>query len=149
MNGALRTVRAFFPGVEKVVDAKRAAMIEVTGKDATAKGVKNHEACAMAVACKRKFNLDGVIISRSTAYLVKGKSARRFKLPPATSREVVSFDRGGGFQPGTYQLSAVGEWAKLGHQQGSRKRTAGNGTPKRFRHITANIRSVLGGADPD
>lgn len=146
---ALRTVKSFFPGATKVVDAKRPATIEVTRKDATTKGVKNHAECAMAVACKRKFNLDGVIISRSVAYLVKGKNARRFKLPPATAKEVVSFDRGGGFEPGTYQLSAVGDWAKLGHQQGSAKRTIGNGQPKRFRHITANIRSVLGGAEPD
>ena len=149
MSSALLTVKAFFPGVEKVVDAKRAAMIEVSAKDATAKGVKNHEACAMAVACKRKFNLDGVIISRSVAYLVKGKQARRFKLPPGTAKEVVSFDRGGGFAPGTYQLSAVGEWAQLGKRQGSNRRTPGNGHPKKFRHITTGIRSVLGGADPD
>lgn len=57
MSSALKTVKAFFPGVERVVDAKRNAMIEVSAKDNTAKGVKNHEACAMAVACKRKFNL--------------------------------------------------------------------------------------------
>lgn len=147
--GALNTVQKFFPQVKKVVDANEPADIEVTTKDATLKGVKNHESCAMAVACKRKFHLDGVIISRSTAYLIKGRQARRFKLPPATAKEVVSFDRGGGFAPGTYRLSAVGDWAKLGRRQGSNKRETGNGTKKRFRHLTTDIRTVLGGADPD
>lgn len=151
MGDALSTVRKFFPGVTKVVDAIKPADIEVLLSDATTKGVKNHEHCAMAVACKRKFHLDGVIISRSTAYLVKGKQARRFKLPPATAKEIVSFDRGGGFAPGTYRLSAVGDWAKLGRQQGSNKpkQTNGSGTKERFRHITTDIRTVLGGSDPD
>lgn len=149
-RGALGTVQKFFPQVRKVIDADTPADIEVTLQDATAKGVKNHESCAMAVACKRRFHLDGVIISRSTAYLVKGKQARRFKLPPGTAKEVVSFDRGGGFAPGTYRLSAVGDWAKLGRQQGSAKSTRGNGQNKdRFRHLTTDIRTVLGGADPD
>jgi hypothetical protein len=146
---ALNTVQKFFPGVKKVVDADKPADIEVTISDATTKGIKNHEACAMAVACKRKYNLDGVIISRSTAYLVKGNQARRFKLPPATAKEVVSFDRGGGFAPGVYRLSAVGDWAKLGRKQGSDKPRTGNGIKERFRHLTTDIRTVLGGADPD
>lgn len=150
MSNALSTVQKFFPQVKKVVDADKPADIEVTTADATAKGVKNHEACAMAVACKRKFHLDGVVISRSTAYLVRGNRARRFKLPPATAKEVVSFDRGGGFAPGTYRLSAVGDWAKLGRQQGSTNtRPAPSGRVKQFRHLTTNIRTVLGGHDPD
>lgn len=148
--GALNLVQKFFPGVEDVVDAVRPTVIEVTLKDANAKAMKNHEACALAVACKRKFNLDGVIISRSTAYLVKGKKARRFKLAPSTSREIVSFDRGAGFQPGTYVLSAVPELARLGRRQGSdRDKRTGNGHKKQFRHVTANIRTVLGGPKPD
>lgn len=147
---ALSTVKKFFPQVKKVVGADTPADIEVTTQDATPKGIKNHETCAMAVACKRKFHLDGVIISRSTAYLVKGRQARRFKLPPATAKEIVSFDRGGGFAPGTYRLSAVGDWAKLGRRQGSdRPSASGNGSKQRFRHLTTDIRTVLGGADPD
>jgi hypothetical protein len=148
---ALSTVQKFFPQVKKVTDATEPADIEVLLADAKPKGVKHHEACAMAVACKRKFNLDGVVISRSTAYLVKGNKARRFKLPPATAKEIVSFDRGGGFAPGTYRLSAVGNWAKLGRQQGSdkSKRRDSDGSKKKFRHITTGIRTVLGGHDPD
>lgn len=146
---ALKVVQQFFPGVTEVVDALRPAIIEVQAKDGTVKGVKNHAECALAVACKRSMHLDGVIIARSVAYLVKGKKARRFQLPPATAREVTSFDRGAGFEPGRYLLSAIGENKKLGHRQGSDKGKPGNGKPKRFRHVTANIRTVLGGVDPD
>ena len=89
---AINIVKKFFPNVTRVVDASRNASIEVTTKDSQSKAVKDHNDCAMAVACKRKFHLDGVIISRTTAYLVKGTQARRFKLPSSVSREIVSFD---------------------------------------------------------
>lgn len=146
---ALNTVRKFFPGVEVVTDATRPAKIEVMASDANPRAAKNHEACALAIACKRQMNLDGVIISRSIAYLVKGKKARRFQLPPATSREIVSFDRGAGFQPGVYLLSKITANKRMGQRQGSDRRTPGNGKPKQFRHITANVRTVLGGAKPE
>ena len=64
-NGALGIVRKFFPHVAAVHDALTNTQIEVTKADASSRAVKNHNACAMAVACKRKFKLDGVIISRS------------------------------------------------------------------------------------
>lgn len=148
-NSALSTVQKFFPGVRRVVDADRGAKIEVMPADSTSRGIKNHEACALAVACKRQMNLDGVIISRSKAYLVKGRVARRFNLSPSASREVVSFDRGAGFAPGEYLLSPIGPKARLGVRQGSGKdQSTGNGPNKKFRHLTANVRTVLGGQQP-
>lgn len=146
---ALKVVQKFFPKVQSIVDANRNALIEVTAKDASSRAVKDHSGCAMAVACKRKFHLDGVIISRSVAYLVKGKQARRFKLPESVSREVVSFDRGSGFAPGKYELAKVPPCAILGARPENRPRSDRNTQPKRKRHITTNVRSVLGGKKPD
>jgi hypothetical protein len=100
----------------------------------------------MAVACKRKFHLDGVIISRTKAYLVKGKKARRFDLPETVSREIVSFDRGAGFSPGRYELAKVSPENRLGSRTKRKKDTAiRDNEPKRKRHITTNVRTVLGG----
>ncbi len=147
----LNVVRRFFPQVTSVVDATHNAAIEVTAKDASSKAVKDHNGCAMAVACKRKFHLDGVIISRSVAYLVKGKQARRFKLPESVSREVVSFDRGASFAPVKYTLSAVPDSGKMNARTGRVDKRTGTGpsVPKRFRHLTAHVRSVLGGVKPE
>jgi hypothetical protein len=147
MSTALNTVKKFFPKVKSVVDATTPTLIEVTKKDTESKAVKNHSACAMAVACKRKFKLDGVIVSRSIAYLIKGNKARRFLLPASVSREIVSFDRGAGFQPGTYQLERVTKSLQLGpgHPQKIKNRDA---KIKQFRHITTHARSVLGGQQP-
>lgn len=147
MATALQVVRKFFSNVKSVVDAKRNATIEVTKADETNSKKKSHKTCAMAVACKRKFKLDGVIISVNRAYLVKGTQARRFTLPESVSREVTSFDRGGGFEPGEYELAKVPETSRL-----DKPKNKGNGhgdgpRPERERkhiHKTGGIRISLG-----
>lgn len=146
----LNVVQRFFPKVEQVIDANYRALIDVTQKDASSKAIKDHTGCAMAIACKRKFHLDGVIISRSVAYLIKGTRARRFKVPESISREVVSFDRGSGFTPGKYELAAVPNSMKQGYREGKPERPAKrDGKPSRPRHLTTNVRSVLGGQRPE
>lgn len=144
----LKIVQKFFPKVKTVVDASHKALIEVSKEDTKSKGIKDHNNCAMAVACKRKFKLDGVIISRSVAYLIKGTQARRFKVPESVSREVVSFDRGAGFSPGKYELSAVPPSDKKSRETG-RDRGNRHMKLKRKRHMTINVRSVLGGEEPE
>ncbi len=150
MPSALKIVRHFFPKVAKVVDAKRPAEIEVLPEDCKSKGTLNHTTCALAVACKRVFHVEGVIISRSTAYLIKRDQARRFHIPGSVSRELASFDRGGGFAPGRYSLSAVSPARRLGSTGRRRGGKSGKETgqgDKRFRHITTGIRTVLSGAE--
>jgi hypothetical protein len=145
---ALHNVRKFFPKVTRVTDATKGLEIEVTKQDDKVSRRSDHAGCAMAVACKRKFNLDGVIISRSIAYLVKGDEAIRYDVPEAVSREIVSFDRGGGFDPGAYVLDKP--YYKLGHSHGNggvNKHTHSGGMAKRFHHVTNNIRTDLNRKD--
>jgi len=105
MPTSLAIVKKFFPNVSTVSDAKKTVRVEVTKKDSNSSTVKNHKGCAMAVACKRTFDLSGVVISRDRAYLVTGEKAVRYALPESVSREVVSFDRNAGFAEGTHQNS--------------------------------------------
>lgn len=146
---AINTVRKFFPKVVRVVDATTNALIDVTESDVAKSKKKNHKECAMAVACKRKFKLDGVIISKSVAYLVKGNRARRFKVGEAIVREVVSFDRGAGFSPGKYSLRApspldqMGARAKRRGANNTSRKHAGEDIKKRFVHKTGNVRVEL------
>jgi hypothetical protein len=145
MPRALEVVRKFFPEVKEVTDGKKAIVIEVTGADERNATKRAHKTCAMAVACKRKLNLDGVIISVGTAYLVKDKKAVRYQLPPSVSREVVSFDRDGGFRPGTYQLSAVPKSNRLGHEPRGKGHGPNRGSDNRpLVHHTEGIRTALG-----
>lgn len=147
MPSSIQIVRQFFPSVKRVQDAARSIEIEVTKADTTSSKVKKHQGCAMAVACKRKFQLDGVVISRSIAYLVKDRVATRYNVPQAVVREVVSFDRGAGFAPGTYALAGI----NASHRLGARAERAsvdrnkpGNGTPRKRPHQTINVRAALG-----
>ena len=148
---ALSTVNKFFPRVKKVTDATEKTIIEVTARDAASKAVKDYGACVMAVACKRKLHLDGVIIARSVAYMVKGDEAIRYLVPATVAREIVSFDRGSGFEVGTYELAKICKTHKLGERGGREidpNRDHGDKKVRKFRHVTANIRSVLGGEKP-
>lgn len=148
MPYALQIVNRFFPEVKTIKDARIDASIEVTQRDSSSATVKNHKACALAVACKRKLNLDGVIISVTTAYLVKDEHATRYSLPESVSREVVSFDRQGGFSPGKYELHRPSPTNRLGHRTGGdRDKKTGNGRRRKFRHMTKGIRTVLGSKD--
>lgn len=143
----LNTVQKFFPNVKVVVDAKMNAAIDVTEQDVKSSKLKSHKQCAMAVACKRKFHLDGVIISKSVAYLIKGNKARRFKVPESVAREVVSFDRGAGFSIGKYALQAIPKSDQMNRPRGKKAPGGshkGESIMKRFYHKTDNVRAELG-----
>jgi len=145
---SLRMVQKIYPGVTKVIDGKDHLQIDVTPRDTASKAVKNHSSCALAVACKRAMELDGAIIARSVAYLVKGNQAVRYSMQDSTTREIVAFDRGATFEPGKYQLKDPRESAKIG-ARADRGRNGRGGGPttggmlKRFQHITENVRANL------
>jgi hypothetical protein len=144
MPTALSIVRKFFPEVTLMTDAKKSVRVSVTKKDSNSSIVKNHKGCAMAVACKRKFALTGVVITRDRAYLVTGNQAVRYALPPSVSREVVSFDRGGGFEEGEYQLNRPAKIVKVSKNPRDRSERGGDDNNRRFVHQTGNIRTALG-----
>ncbi|HEX8838450.1 MAG TPA: hypothetical protein VF748_16020 [Candidatus Acidoferrum sp.] len=146
MNRAILTVQRFFPHVRKVEDAKENLAIEVSEVDVNSAEVKQHHACAMAVACKRKTHADGVIVSVGTAFLIKGNIAYRYRVPESVAREVVSFDRNAGFAPGEYQLKRPLPCQRLGARKNQARVGKGHPHPhkgKPDRHMTAGIRTVL------
>jgi hypothetical protein len=154
MSTVLSIVQTHFPKVTKVQDAKKALAIEVTANDEYKSKRRNHEECAMAVACRRAYHADGVLIARSIAYLVKGTLAVRFKIPQSVSREITSFDRGGPFKPGWYQLSkpTEGNTLKRKKERGDNESKGGStGKSRNIRkyHLTTGIRTVLGGKDAE
>lgn len=144
MSSALQNVQKYFPGVESVVDAKEPITVEVTKQDNKSAKVKNHQACAMAVACKRTMKADGVIVSVSTAYVINGTTATRYRIPESVSREVISFDREAGFDPGLYSLAVCEPTSKLGASRGGNTGRTGTGNKKKTKHQTGGIRTVLG-----
>jgi hypothetical protein len=139
---ALKMVRSFFPLVAKVVDADKAMVVEVTRADVAKADIKAHKTCALAVSCQRSFHADGVIIGLTTAYIIRGNTAHRFKLNDSISREITSFDRGAGYDEGEYMLVPPCPASRLGApHRGGRK--TGAGTKHVFRHFTGRVRTSL------
>src|SRR5207302_4418443 len=96
-----RSIKRLFPQVEEAVDSKHRVTVQVTAKDsARGKRLKATE-CALAVAAKRDFKADGVVIGLSRSYIINGKKAVRFATPAHIAREIISFDRHQDFAPGT------------------------------------------------
>lgn len=145
MPGAIVMVKKYFPNVVTVRDATRNVAIAVTERDERESQKKAHTSCAMAVACKRVLGLDGVIVSVTKAFLIKGAVAIRYDLPPSVSREVVSFDRGAGFLPGEYALSKPAH--RLGRKRGTKTDSKAGVRKREYVHMTEGIRTVLGAKD--
>lgn len=142
---ALRMINSFFGKVAKVVDADKQMVVNVTRADIEKSHMKNHKTCALAVCCQRSFHADGVIIGLTTAYIIKGNTAYRFKLTGTISREITSFDRGAGYDEGEYLLVPPPPSSRLGAGRPSVApggATTGKG-PKHFRHITGRVRTTL------
>jgi len=138
LNSALKIVRKYHPEVNSVIDALKDVRVVVSKTDCNTSKKKSPSECAMAKACLKHY--DGAIISLSTAYLIKGKRARRYKVPHAVSRELVSFDRHKEFAPGVYTLKAPTFAKLLGAQGGNKPRI---GKKRIFRnHATAGIRAL-------
>lgn len=140
---AIHTIQKYFPKVKEVLDAEENATVEVTRRDESESKRRKHGECAMAIAAKRCFIADGVLVSLSKAFIIKGNKAYRYDLPENVSREVISFDRGSGFSPGTYTLK-IPQHA-LGTKKPTGKRHKYTGEKRKdIHHMTAGIRTVLG-----
>ncbi len=140
---ALQIVQKFYPNVATVTDAKKETTIEVTKRDCQSKAVKNHSECALATACKRAMDLDGVVIAIRVAYLIKGNEAVRFGLGESIAREVTAFDRQGNFEPGEYTLlkptHRIGDPASSGARKFKRGKS---GRTVKHRHMTEDVRHI-------
>jgi hypothetical protein len=142
-KSALGIVQKYHPEVTKVVDARKNLEIEVTESDCKYAQRKNAKDCAMARATKRQY--DGAIISSSSAYVIKGDTATRYKVPESLAREIVTFDRHNAFEPGDYHLKAPSPRERLGQRLKTREigtyKKNGRETNSR-RHVTSGIREL-------
>lgn len=142
---ALNGIKKYVPSVETVVDAKDNATFEVSKDDVAMGRRKAHNSCVAARACKRKFNLDAVVVSRRMIYFVKDKKATRYILPESVTREIIAFDRGGKFATGVYEAKKPHGSMKLGTKRGPHPTKRKGIGPKKaaYRHLTAGIRAAL------
>ncbi len=138
---SLHIITQYFPKVKEIIDASKRAIIEVTKEDAKSSGIKDPLMCAFAKASYRSFGADGVIIGLTTSYIIMAKRAVRFKNSEALSREIISFDRKAGFDPGLYLMSPFSPRQRLGVYKARETHEKAKGEDRRmFRHLTRNVR---------
>jgi hypothetical protein len=143
MANALQIVQKYYPKVTQVKDATKSLEIEVEMRDIKSSSVRNHKECALAHACRRQENVDGVIISVSSAYVVRSNIAYRYQVTEAASREIVSFDRDSAFMPGIYKLSRPYPTNRIGVGRVSTNTRVSTRNKLRRRHITEGIRAHM------
>ena len=106
-------------GIE-VRDAKGPLEILVTPTDIKRGDTKNPSGCAVAVACKRQLHAVDVRVHLSRVYVkLKRKDEKmewvRYVTPESMRSEIIAFDRGGQFEPGTHTLGEAmsqSKWQK-------------------------------------
>lgn len=142
---SVRVVQKAYPNVTQVVDATEKIFVTVQKQDRKESTKKSLSNCALARACCRELEIDAAMIGMTSSYLIIGNKAVRYRTPAVVQREIVSFDRHGDFDLGTYQLSAVPKSGRLGpnkYANGGGKTKHGR-TAKRIMHKTARVRKAV------
>jgi hypothetical protein len=104
-----------------VVDATKPLTFTVTRRDTKRGDIKDPEACAIALACRRTLHSDSVRVHLQVTYIKVGTHWLRYITPNSVRTEIVAFDRGGMFSPGVYTLNPPKAAKKLGRKHVGRK----------------------------
>lgn len=121
-----------------IVDATSPLEITITNNDVK-KSRKNDPAhCAAALAAQREYHTD-VRVFLSRTYVKKDKVWVRYMNPERVRREIISFDRGSSFEPGTYRAIPPTGTQKLGNWKPTGKKHTGK-QPRQVHNRTARVR---------
>lgn len=126
-----------------VVNATKPLAIEVTPRDVKSGDTKDPGACAVALACMHMGYTEARVHLART-YLRLGNKWLKFRTPQSIRTELISFDRGGDFQTGTYILSAIQPSGRTGKAHGvtkARKRRQRPGQQTRPYHMVSGVRA--------
>jgi hypothetical protein len=130
----------------KVVDAKSDLVLIVLARDIAHADRKKANRCVIAKACSRQEKMEAVI-HLTRVYLRNGEDHwKRYILPQSLRGELIAFDRGGAFIPGTYVLDAPKGGTRLGkHKSGKRGKMNASSLRKKptyIKDIRANLYNV-------
>ncbi len=127
-----------------IFDAKKSIRIEVNNNDISRADRKEPADCAMARACRRSLHAKEVRVHLGRVYVRQNEGNwQRYLTSPALRTEIISFDRGGGFQSGEYVLRAPQATKRLGadsRKRLKRKRKSGSKTRQAPKHIFKDVR---------
>lgn len=128
-----------------VKDALRAITLEIDRKDISSADRKKPETCVAAAACHAHLGkVKDVRVHLSRIFILREKAEfwERYETPKALRAEIIAFDRGGRFMPGTFELRPPVSYRRKGGAKktaGDRGKAASN-RAKALRHMTIGVR---------
>lgn len=135
--------RSVIDGVP-VIDADAPLTITILPEDVITSDRQEPNNCVMARACRRALHCEEVRVHLSRVFVKMWRSKQwvRYDTPAALRTEIVSWDRGGAFDPGTFILKpprrrATGEQQGTDTNQSTKKKDQ---KPRRAPHHIRNVR---------
>src|SRR5512143_3798986 len=128
-----------------VVDATKPVRLHITKSDVVKGRTKDPGGCAAAVACCRQLKATEARIHVSRAYVRFNGKWLRYETTQPLRGEIVTFDRGGRFEPGDYMLNTVNTAEIVRRGKAHTKRPPKHDRPyksKRLRHMLTNVRHI-------
>jgi hypothetical protein len=126
---------------KNVTDATEDITLTILPTDIIGADLKTPGNCVAARACRRQENLEARIhITR--VYLRNGGTVwTRYIVPTNLRTEIIAYDRGGAFVPGTYQLKAPKSTEKLGEKRSIKRNERKESKNKKKYMTTKDIRT--------
>lgn len=141
LRSALGVIQSYYPSVRSVADAKTNLRVEVTEEDDVFGNPKAMDDCAVARACRHTKGVDGALVGRSTAYVIQGAHATRYRINPKARKRIVKYDKEWSFRPGMFTLSKPAKSERLGVDYSKyKKRPPPTGKSKRPLSMTKGLR---------
>lgn len=129
-----------------VIDAKEPIELHISAGDIANADLKDPSDCVVARACRRDLHVKEARVHLGRIYLRVNKGNwLRYLTPRPLRSEIISFDRGGTFEPADFTLAAPYPKARLGKRTGGASRNArprpGPKTKRRKPHVVTNVRN--------
>lgn len=124
-----------------VRDLKKPMLLTITREDCRQGNTRAPSGCAAALAAQRLSGISEARVHIGRVFLKVGKSHwLRGKTPGALRTEIVSFDRGGNFEPGEYVIRPLAA-SERGRVKPTGKKLGKRTGPKRKMKIIKSIRN--------
>lgn len=128
-----------------VKNGKQSILIHIDTPDIKKSIAKDPQKCPAATACYRELGCTDARVHVSRTYLRFNGHYARYHTSKRLRSEMIAYDRGGKFMPGTYELLKMQPSKSTGKRQGSNKvklTKAQKVKNKKHGFRTANVRPV-------
>lgn len=128
-----------------ILDAKKPTIVVVNKNDIARASRKDPTDCPFARAIRRELHACDAQVYLGRTYVKTNKgSYTRYRTPPAMRTELITFDRGGKFEPGEYVMGAIPPTQRkkvAKAKRAERKKTARRARSRRKYSVVGNVRN--------